>query len=256
MRLLPACLSLLALSCASAPEREGLVHEIAEAHGEQSLYAMPALTTDVTVRFLGRPFLDARMTYEAASGRVRLDYADGGVAVFDGQDAWVSGLSGEAVGMARFHLLTWPYFLAAPWKLDDPGAHATPASTAALRGEVKATTRVTFEPGVGDTPDDWYVVYADPASKELDALAYVVTFGTSLEEAAAEPHVATYEEWTTVDGLRLPTRLAFWNWDEQEGLWGASIGTAVFAHQRFAPAPAHTFTPPPDAQRVDLPAGG
>ncbi len=244
----------LASACATAPvEPKGFGAAIEAAHGDRNLYEQPPLRSDVLVEFGEDPILDAHMTFEASSGRVRLDFADGGVAVFDGKDAWVAGLPSEEVAMARFHLLTWSYFLAAPWKLRDPGARMGPVVRRELGGALRDSARLEFAPGVGDTPEDWYVVYADPATLQLAALAYVVTFGRTLEEAATEPHAATYEEFQTLDGMILPTRLTFWNWSAAQGLFGDPIGRTQFTNLEFGAVDAARFQPPPGSKRVDVP---
>lgn len=40
------------------------------------------------------------------------------------------------------------------------------------------TAKLTFEKGIGDAPDDWYVVYTDPENNTMQAAAYIVTFGS------------------------------------------------------------------------------
>jgi hypothetical protein len=92
---------------------------------------------------------------------------------------------------ARFHLLTWPYFAALPMKLADPGAHLQLLGERSLRGKVYQAVRLTFDPGVGDTPEDWYVLYRDPSSGRLAAAAYIVTYGKSATAASKEPHAIT-----------------------------------------------------------------
>ena len=52
---------------------------------------------------------------------------------------------------------------------------------------------MTFDRGIGDAPDDWYVVYKDNNSDLLAALVYIVTGGgTSVEVAEEDPHTITY----------------------------------------------------------------
>ena len=112
---------------------------------------------------------------------------------------------------------------------------------------------MTFTDGVGDTPDDWYVIYADPESHRLTALAYVVTYGKTLEEASTEPHAATYDGWKSIDALFVPTLLRFWNWSEADGLVGDPIGTATFTDLSFARADEGAFDAPSGAQRIEAP---
>ncbi len=236
----------------SATQPVGLAQQICAAHGGLTV-AKGNLRARIRIEFGGKVVLEGAMTLEPASGRTRIDLQDGGgTLVFDGVDAWVSPPELQ-LPRARFHLLTWPYFLSAPWKLCDPGATMTPGPKRKLKGVEYVTGKVTFAPGVGDTPDDWYVVYADPESHQIKALAYIVTYGTSVEKAKTEPHVAVYEECIDVDGLQVPAKLTFWNWNEEEGLTGESIGNASFDGIQFVAAAAEAFARPANARKDELP---
>lgn len=194
------------------------------------------------------------MLFTPEVGEARLDLADGTVAVFDGERAWVSP-AGAEFPQARFHLLTWPYFLAAPFKLRDPGAHLEDLGTRPLDGAEHPAARLTFDPGVGDSPDDWYVVYRDPSSDRLAAMAYVVTYGgRSAEEAGAEPHAITYHDLQQVDGATLPTTWRMWHWSEEEGVHGDPIGEVVLTDLAFVTPPGDAFERPADAQEDPLPS--
>ncbi len=258
MRTLAPALTLAALvaACGSTPvavEPSGFAAEIAAAHGAASLYDMPPLHAHVSVTAGGAEVLDADMVFDAASGRVRLEADDGRVAVFDGTDAWAVGVPPEELPVVRFHLLTWSYFVAAPWKLGDPGSSLGPVERRELRGAAQDAALLTFADGVGDTPDDWYVVYADPDSRLLTALAYIVTFAASVAEAEVDPHAATYDGLVDVDGLRVPAELTIWSWREDQGLTGDPLGQCAFTELRFAAAADDAFAPPPGAQRIDAP---
>ncbi len=235
----------------SPPESAGLAQQVAAAHGGLGV-AKGNLQARIRIEQGGKVVLAGTMTMEPASARTRIDLQDGGTLVFDGVDAWVSPPELK-LPQARFHLRTWPYFLSAPWKLCDPGVTMTSGPKRKLKGVEYDTGKVTFASGVGDTPDDWYVVYCDPKSHQLKALAYIVTYGSSVEKANAEPHVAVYEECTAVDGLDIPSKLTFWNWNEEEGLTGESIGNASFDSIQFVAAAAEAFTRPANARKDELP---
>jgi hypothetical protein len=224
---------------------------IEEAQGARAWAAAEAVSADVTVTFGGRQALDGRMLFTPEVGRSRLELADGTVAVFDGERAWVSPASAE-LPRARFHLLTWPYFLAAPFKLRDPGTHLEDLGTRPLGGEPHPAARLTFEPGVGDSPNDWYVVYRDPDTDRLAALAYIVTYGgRSAGDAGTEPHAVTYHDFHEVGSVILPTTWRFWPWSEEQGVHGDPLGEVTLSDLRFV-APPRFVTPPSDA--FDRPA--
>lgn len=227
---------------------------IEAAHGEDAWSAAEAVSANLTVVYGGQTVIDGRLLFTPEVGRSRLELADGTVAVFDGERAWVSPASAE-LPQARFHLLTWPYFLAAPFKLRDPGTHLEDLGTRPLDGVEHPTARLTFDPGVGDSPDDWYVVYRDPESGRLAALAYVVTYGSTREQAEAEPHAITYHDDATVGGTTLPTTWRLWNWSEAEGIHGEPLGEVTLADLRFATPPPGAFERPADAKEDPLPGG-
>lgn len=227
---------------------------IEAAQGKAAWDLAEALSADVTVTFGGQRAIDGRMIFTTEVGHSRLELADGTVAVFDGERAWVSPAAAD-LPQARFHLLTWPYFLAAPFKLRDPGAHLEDLGTRPHDGVDHPAARLTFDPGVGDSPDDWYVVYRDPSNDRLAAMAYVVTYGgRSAEEAGAEPHAITYHDFEQVDGATVSATWRMWNWSEEEGVHGDPIGEVVLTDLAFVTPPADAFERPADAEEDPLPA--
>ncbi len=235
----------------SPPEAAGLAQQVAAAHGGLGI-AKGNLQARIRIEQGGKVTLEGTMTMEPASARARIDLKDGGTLVFDGTDAWVSPPELK-LPQARFHLRTWPYFLCAPWKLGDPGVTMTPGPKRKLKGVECDTCKLTFAAGVGDTPDDWYVAYVDPQSHQLKALAYIVTYGSSAEKANTEPHVAVYEQLTDVDGFKVPSKLTFWNWNEEEGLVGESLGNASFESLQLVAADPEAFARPAKARKDEIP---
>ena len=236
----------------SGPAVMGVVRRIEAAHGLDAWSDQPAVACDLTVRFGGGVMLSGSMLYDPAGGRCRMELDSGEVLVFDGRRAWISPSSAQAP-MARFHLLTWPYFMAAPFKLHDPGTHMTPLGRQLLDGESHFTVRLTFDAGIGDSPDDWYVVYEDPDTSRLAAMAYIVTYGTSVVEAEKEPHVLVYEDFETIDGVVLGSTWTMYNWTMAQGSHGEPLGTVTLTNMRFVEPGATDFVRPADAREAPLP---
>ena len=81
-----------------------------------------------------------------------------------------------------------------PFKLDDAGTTLRPMDEAALDARDDAAMRrakLTFGTGVGDSPDDWYILYLND-DDTLAAAAYTVTYGKTVAEAEADPHAIVY----------------------------------------------------------------
>jgi len=243
---------------------EHFVAPIEEAHADSVWQTRDALAAGLTVRFGGQTTLDGQMLMETESGRVRLKLGGDTVAVFDGRQAWVAPDS-AALPRARFHLRAWPYFLAAPYKLDDPGTRLArrgrmpvqqaPAQDDAAFNETMPAARLTFAPGTGDSPDDWYVLYRDPQSGRLAAMGYVVTYGAATAEEAT-PHAIVYGDYEKVDGVPVPTNWAFYNWSKKQGPHGERTGRVTLHNPRFTTPPDSAFVPPPGAERSARPAEG
>ncbi len=236
----------------AAPIGMGVARRIEAAHGLDAWADKPAVACDLTIRFGGGVMLSGSMLYDPAGGRSRMELDGGEVLVFDGHRAWISPSSAE-VPMARFHLLTWPYFMAAPFKLHDPGTHLTPLGRQPLGGERHVTVRLTFDAGIGDSPDDWYVVYEDPETSRLAAVAYIVTYGTSVAEAEKEPHVLVYEDFETIDGVVLSSTWTMYNWSLAQGIHGEPLGDVALTNIRFVEPGASDFVRPADAREAPMP---
>lgn len=242
-----ALLLLLPLSAAA----DDFAGKIEKAHGN-AWETQAAFSTDIVVNFGGNTMIDGQMITDTPAGRSRFELKDGTVLVFDGQDAWTSPEDSAFQG-ARFHVLTWPYFLAAPWKLDDPGTHLKDLGKQPYKnGEKLKAARLTFDSGIGDSPDDWYVVYRNDKN-QLAGMAYIVTFGTDVAEAEKEPHAITYHDFKKVDGVMIPTRWEFWNWSAEKGIFGDPIGEVTLKNPRFVNTDGKTFANPGNSRREDAP---
>ncbi|MFQ5742578.1 MAG: hypothetical protein ACE5HV_03190 [Acidobacteriota bacterium] len=230
----------------------GFAGAIEAAQGLEAWRAHPAIGADIVVTFRGNTSLDGRLVFKTDMGGSRVELADGTVAVFDGTDAWVSPAS-SSFQRARFHLLTWPYFFAVPMKLHDPGTHLEPTGEMQLQGQTYDTAKLTFGAGVGDSPDDWYVLFRDRETNFLHAMGFIVTYSKSVEEAEASPEAITYHDYTDVDGVRIPSRWKLWRWSPQGGIEGDPIGEVELSGVRFLEPGPETFARPPDSRRAGLP---
>ena len=133
-------------------------------------------------------------------------------------------------------------------KLRDPGSNLSILGNRLLGARQHVAAKLTFHQGVGDTPDDWYIVYADPQTGYLMSMAYIVTFGKDLAEAEKEPHAITYDGFDNVDGVVISTRWNFWNWSPAEGIHGMPIGDAALSNVRFVEPGERTFARPANAR--------
>lgn len=239
-------------SQADAESPAAFAAAIEAAHKATRYRTQEALACNIEVSFGGKTMLQAEMLMDTPAGRSRLTLTDGSEIIFDGRTAWVTPAD-ATIPMARFHALTWPYFLAAPYKLRDPGSHLASLGPQPMAGGSMPAAKLTFDPGIGDTPEDWYIAYRDPASNRLVVMSYIVTYGTPTDKANEDPHAIRYEQFQEIDGVPISTRWTFWDWSPEGGLGTNQLGTATLTKLRFVRRPADAFAAPPDAREEKLP---
>ena len=102
---------------------------------------------------------------------------------------------------------------------------------------------MTYEAGVGDTPEDYYVLFINPDTYMLHACEYVVTYPGLVPEGekSTPPHILVYEGYETVDGLEVPTSFTVYETDQ-----------SVYASCKIT---NWSFTKPFDPASVEMPEG-
>ena len=136
---------------------------------------------------------------------------------FDGKEAW--SMTGEKVdGLSpRFWSLTPYYFVGLPFVLADEGINFASLPEATMDGNTYDMVKVTYDAGTGDASDDYYVLYLNQATGELDALRYVVTYPGYFPDGGSTPEkLMKLSGKTTVDGVTLPTGYTTYMWNDGE----------------------------------------
>ena len=206
---------------------------------------------------LGARELADHQTFDLPNRQGLITAADGSYRVGnDGKDVWVAPNKAALAGgkmPARFYFGTPFYFFAIPFVFADPGVNVSPTGSKTFEGKPCDTARITFGKNVGDTPEDYYILYTDAGTHDVRLVAYVVTYpamrGTKTIEEL-EPHALVYDEWQEADGLRVPKRGRFFNWNaKEEKVEGEPRGTVEFNNVKFG-------TTEPDAAKFARPASG
>lgn len=244
-------LVLLSSVSSSAAIAESFSEKIEKAHGASGWAEKDIVKTDIKIAFGGALRLVGEMISNTEASKSRFTLEDKTQIVFDGSSAWISPSESKRERV-RFDALTWPYFLAAPFKLRDPGTHLEESGQKPLFGKMYDTARLTFDSGVGDSPEDWYVLYRDPDTSLLKAMSYIVTYGKSAK-TAGEPHIIVYEAFKELDGVKLATEWKFYKWTEEKGAKGKPIGQATLKDFSFPSESNTLFVRPEDAREDPLP---
>lgn len=236
------------LSCQQ--DTPSALSKIQNAHGLEHWKKTKALQSDLKIQFGEKVILEGRLTFETNGGRTRLDLANS-VVIFDGKSVFVSPAD-ATIPRARFHSLTWSWFLAAPYKITGPGTYLSPIESIQLPQGQFLTTKQTFGSDQGDTPDDWYQLYFDPKTHMLKQMAYIVTYGKTLEQAEKSVSVIQYEDYIKLNGVSLSTHWKFSYFSLTEGLKKPK-GEGFISNLKFIPASDDYFRIPEDSQEVLIP---
>lgn len=215
------------------------VGKIEETHNKAAFMQKKAIQFDFTLFFGGKKRLNAKFTLLTNSSKGMIEMANGQKVMFDQSKVFHSADMENTKGV-RFNAFTWSYFLMFPFKLSDTGTQWAKYPTDTLsKQEGDSTTqkaydvqKLTFAGATGDSPEDWYIVYADKETHQVDIAAYIVTSGKTKEKAESDPHAIEYLNYEKVDGIPVPTQWIFWEWRAEKGLT-KKLGEAKVANVKF-----------------------
>lgn len=132
---------------------------------------------------------------------------------YDGTDVWLQNHEKDAYqGNARFYHNLMFYFYAMPFVLADDGITYEKLPQTTLDGDKYDAVKISYNDGIGDSPKDEYILYSNPKSGKMEWLGYTVTYRSG--EKSNDWHYIKYDDWQDVNGLMLPSKLTWYNADE------------------------------------------
>ncbi len=233
---------------------EDIADHTQNAHHLESWWAKEIVQTNITIDFGGNRIVDGTFTFEAHGPRARYDRKDGVSIIYDGQTAWVTPADAEAP-KGRFHVLTWPWFVMAPFKLQGDGIRLSEPSIRPMNGKSHKSVLQTFGDDMGDTPDDWYRFFINLKTNFVDGMSYIVTYGKDTAAANEKPSIILYYDYTEGEAPRIAQRYEFWYWDTEAGatIGDQPKGTGTVSRIAYLASGEADFTVPEDARELKLP---
>ncbi|MEO1624369.1 MAG: heat-shock protein Hsp90 [Bacteroidota bacterium] len=220
------------------------VAALEKAHKVDHFHQKEVVSFDIDIKFGGKPYGSTHMSSKTNSGKIRMTRkADKAELLFDGHDVWLHPDTADW-GRGRFDIFTWQYFFQAPYKLSDPGTKWELLGVDSLNGQAYELAKLSFEGGTGDAPDDWYILFKDPQTNLLHAMAYIVTYSRSQEEAEKSPSLILYSNYKDVDGIPVAQDWTFYKWNREEGITGEARGHGQVRQVQFEKELAATFDMP------------
>ncbi|WP_411894608.1 DUF6503 family protein [Winogradskyella sp. A2] len=131
---------------------------------------------------------------------------------FDGNVLWVIEKDGnEYKGNAKFYKGLMMYFYAMPFILGDSGIIYEDTEPLTFEGKIYPGILISYEAGIGESPDDQYLVYFDEETGQMQWLGYTVTFGK--DGKSKDFYFIRYNNWQTVNGLVLPKSIDWYKYE-------------------------------------------
>lgn len=192
------------------------VGRIEIAHKKEKFLSHKAIQFDFKLIFGSKERMNAKLTLLTNSTEGLLELNDSSKILYIHDKVYASDTTNPS-SKIRFDAYTWAYFFLFPYKLSDDGTvwsdYTSEDST-----NLFDTKKLSFESGIGDDPDDWYITHVDPSNHLIHHAAYIVTANKTREEAEKNPSAIQYLNYEEIEGVPLATEWVFWYWNAQEGL--------------------------------------
>ena len=228
---------------------DSFLKPIEHAYNKKAYYSHQAVTFNISLAFQDSNRINGTILMTPDMGKIELMRSDGSELIWDGKNLYSypdSSLSKHD----WFDIFTWPYFFSFPYKMRDPGTGWDIKGMNYIQGRPRETAMLTFKPGTGISPNDWYYVYSDTTSHLIDVMAYVVTFGNKrLDVANENPHAIVYSDYTNVGNCPIAGDWRFWNWSPSQQLHNL-IGEATIRNVKFIDGEKDLFALPKGAYLV------
>ena len=134
---------------------------------------------------------------------------------FDGDSLWVKEKDDqEYKGNAQFYKGLMMYFYAMPFIVGDDGILYEDVEPLTFDGKTYPGILISYEAGIGVSPDDQYIIYYDADSGQMEWLGYTVTFGKN--EKSKNFHFIRYNNWQMINGLALPKSVDWYSYENSK----------------------------------------
>lgn len=134
---------------------------------------------------------------------------------FDGENVWLKNLDTVTYkSNPKFYYNLMFYFYAMPFVLGDDGINYSEAEPLEFEGTTYPGLSISYDSGVGESPEDEYILYYHPETFKMEWLGYTVTYFS--KEKGKEFHFIKYSDWQEASGLQLPKTLTWYNYENNK----------------------------------------
>ncbi|MGB3463620.1 MAG: hypothetical protein WBA74_00045, partial [Cyclobacteriaceae bacterium] len=163
-----------------------------------------------------------------------------------GSVAWKYPSDAEIPYNYRFWALTPYYFAGMPFVFADTGVNLEKMDDLSYEGTTYHLVKATFGEGVGDAPDDYYILYIHPETSRLSAIRYVVSYpGYFKKGEHTQEKFMTYEGEQNAGGIIFPQKHRTFMWEEN-GKIGKYVTDITLSDIAFKPETEQSYFEVPE----------
>ncbi|WP_353778570.1 DUF6503 family protein [Winogradskyella sp. 3972H.M.0a.05] len=130
---------------------------------------------------------------------------------FDGNEVWMVDEEKAYKGNPKFYYNLMFYFYAMPYVLADDGIVYEDVEPLEFEGKSYPGIKIGYEAGVGESPEDEYILYYNPETYQMEWLGYTVTFFS--KEKDTNFRFIKYDQWEDLAGMKLPKAIQWYNYE-------------------------------------------
>ena len=131
---------------------------------------------------------------------------------YDGENVWLKNLDTVTYkSNPKFYYNLIFYFYAMPFVFGDDGINFKEAPVLNFEGKTYPGILISYDSGIGESPEDEYILYYNPDTYQMEWLGYTVTYFS--KEKGKEFHFIKYSAWQEIDGVKLPKTLSWYNYE-------------------------------------------
>lgn len=136
---------------------------------------------------------------------------------WSGSEAWSHPDTVDIDINPRFWSTTPFYFIALPFVLADNGVILEKLTPKEYKGIMYDVVKASYETGIGDAPDDYYIIYIHPQTKRMEGLRYIVSYPGFFPDGGHTPEkFMEISGYQTIDGIMLPTGYHTYRFEDNE----------------------------------------
>jgi len=161
---------------------------------------------------------------------------------YDGKNYWTDADTSVKTNPIFYKNLIF-YFYAMPFVLADEGIIYEEVPSLVFEGVEYPGFKISYEKGVGVSPEDEYFIHYNAETNEMAWLGYTVTYYS--KEKSTRISWIRYDDWQDVEGVKLPASMMWYKTQDNKPFEERSrrsfekvvLKTMPFSDERFAPTP-------------------